>query len=516
MFDSHSEDTDKSSKIGTTLGIDINLNDKNSIGIKANGNFMYGPGLIVTNTDVKDASTLNSQYSILSESKYYHQVTNRINSNFNYTYEDENIQKFSVDLDIGTFDGNSKNFQPNKYYSVQGLLDSVVNYKSTSIRDIDLCAASLNYQHILWRGTIYMGAKNSNVSSVNDYNLFNVEDEQETLDASSSNAFDFKENILSGFLQYNVKFSDNLSANAGLRTEYTHSEGHLYPVAGSLENDSLVKRNYTDFFPSLSFNYKLSDDQNLSLSYGKRIGRPAYSDMNPIDQPLDVLSSWSGNPYLLPQKTYRINARYNYKNSVIGISYSITKDYIVQVTDTIDTEYIVTSPQNLGQQNYLGLSFTQTLKPLKGWNIVFTGRGYHLTNKMDFDADRYFNRDRWAYALNIHSDFPLFWNMKAEVFGIFNSKRLGSSTEVLMANNQVDMAFSKKLFKDKGVVKLAVTDIFWGSNWDNDNEFTGYKSQNYGYAESRQVKLNFSYKFGSNGIKRKDRASNVESELNRF
>ena len=95
----------------------------------------------------------------------------------------------------------------------------------------------------------------------------------------------------------------------------------------------------------------------MSLSYGKRIDRPVYADLNPIDQPLDGLSSWKGNPFLEPQKTHRIGLQYQHKRTSIGISYSQTSDYFVSVTDTLGVNKTVVMPLNLGTQKYLACRY---------------------------------------------------------------------------------------------------------------------------------------------------------------
>ena len=75
--------------------------------------------------------------------------------------------------------------------------------------------------------------------------------------------------------------------------------------------DKNNRRNYFNIFPSVSMNYQIADEQALSISYGSRIDRPAYQDLNPFEYLLDELSYWKGNPFLMPQKTYRISATYS-------------------------------------------------------------------------------------------------------------------------------------------------------------------------------------------------------------
>ena len=132
--------------------------------------------------------------------------------------------------------------------------------------------------------------------------MFSENNEQ--IDENQSNNFAYKEGIMSAYLLYATTLNDKVSMEAGIRGEYAQSDGTLYTVSGT--SDETNKNNYFDLFPSLSLNYQINENNTLNLSYGKRIDRPAYQDLNPFEYLLDELSYWKGNPFLSPQK----NAQY--------------------------------------------------------------------------------------------------------------------------------------------------------------------------------------------------------------
>ena len=88
-------------------------------------------------------------------------------------------------------------------------------------------------------------------------------------------------------------------------------------------------------------------------------------------------------------------------------------------------------PRNLGEQSYWGFSVSQALRLLPGWNLTLSGNAYYLNNQMAFDAQRYYQRKRWAGNFSLQTSFPLFWGIRSEVLGIYLTKRLGGSTEVM-------------------------------------------------------------------------------------
>lgn len=517
LFDSQSTDTDKRNAAAATLGADYQLAEHHTVGIQGTGNFVFGPGSIYTHTDVyDDYERSHLLYSLASESQYEHQKAARYNFNFNYTYELPDERTFTFDADYGWFDGNSRIYQPNTYYSPAGELDSVGNYRSLGGRDIRLYALSTHYKEIAGPGEILGGMKFSNVSSRNTYQYFQVLPQEDVLDKDISNDFSYLESILAAYLLYDFHLGEKWNANVGLRAEYTHSDAHLMPVTGSKNEESHVRRDYVDLFPSAGITFRPDDKQSWSLSYGRRIDRPVYSDLNPIEQALDGLSTWKGNPFLKPQKTSRISLQYQYDQTSVEVSYSHTTDYQVQVTDTLGPDKIVMEPRNLGKQSYWGISVSQALRLLPGWNLTLSGNAYYLDNQMAFDVQRHYQRKRWAGNFSLQTSFPLCWGIRSEVLGVYLTKRLGGSTEVMNPTGFVDIGFQKKFCQGKAAVKLSLSDVFWSNHWgDGINYFGGFESINYGYGESRMFRLNFTYTFGGSE-KRKEKHLNIDSELNRF
>ena len=65
----------------------------------------------------------------------------------------------------------------------------------------------------------------------------------------------------------------------------------------------------------------------------------------------------------------------------------------------------------------------------------------------------------------------------------------------------VDAGLQKTIFKGKGTVKTSVSDIFKTLKWKGESNFAGQQTIVSGNFESRQFKINLSYRFGSNTVK---------------
>ena len=516
LFDAHSKDTDKRNTVSASLGLNYAIASNHQVGIQTSGNFLFGPGDIHTINHVYDSYEKNNLLYILhSKSDYYHQTANRYHFNAYYKFELPEDKMLTFDFDYSLFRGNSRINQPNVYYSPTNDIDSTLSYRNIGKRNIHLYALTSNYKQTLGKGEFSTGIKYSNVKSKNFFTLYDKTDGEGAANLVLSNDFHYQESILAAYLMYDFKLANKWKFNIGTRMEYTHSHGHLYPLPGNLQEEKRISKDYVDFFPSASITYQIDDNNTLSLSYGKRIDRPVYADLNPIEQPLDGLSSWKGNPFLEAQKTHRFSLQYQYKRTSMELSYSNTSDYFVSITDTLGTNKTVVTPLNLGRQEYYGMSLSQSLRLFKAMDVYFSGRVYYLDNQLAFDKNRCYNRSRWAYGLMLQTSFPLFWGIKSEILGIYASKRLGGSTEMLGANYQINVGLQKTFLNNRAIVKLSMSDIFWTSNWDNINKFTGFESINYGHSESRLVRLNLTFKFGGNK-NNYSKKSKVEMEMNRF
>ncbi len=163
------------------------------------------------------------------------------------------------------------------------------------------------------------------------------------------------------------------------------------------------------------------------------------------------------------------------------------------------------------------MSLTQNITPAKWWDITFNGTLYHLQNKISFDKFRNFNLKQFAGRFNLQQTFRLPNKFTAEVSTFYTSRRLTGANDLAMPITVLDVAIQRRFLKDKASIKLAFNDIFKGSRAVSVQDYPGFYLRNYGYYESRQVRLNFTYKFADNSLKGpRARNSALESESGRI
>lgn len=491
---SPTEDTDKRKTIAGNLDFEYKFNEKNLIGGQLTANTLFGPGQTSTVTEIRDLETNNLEQILYAKNDYYMQKGNRYGGNIYYISTPKEGVKYSIDANYAWFDGGSGNLQPNTYKLPNKEIIEDFLYKSVNSRNIHIYAFSYNQQHKIGAGELKSGLKYSNVNADNGFKFYEIKNNNEYIDGAQSNDFIYKEQILAAYLLYSHPFNDKFNVELGLRGEQTWSDGQLYTINGIGNKDN--KRKYFNIFPSASFNYQINDEQSLSFGYGSRIDRPAYQDLNPFEYLLDELSYWKGNPFLSPQKTHRASLTYSYKQSSLSAAYTYMKDYKAQITDTLSTNKVIMTPKNIGKQQQISLTYNQGVSPFTWWDMNLNLIGYYVKKDIAFDEYRKFNKGAFAGIFSMMNTFRLPWKLQLELNGSYITKRLGASNEKMDPSGYVDMAIGRSFLNKRLTVNMSFTDIFWTSNWNSYSSFSGFQLWNWGKGESRQIKLNISYRFG--------------------
>ncbi len=107
-----------------------------------------------------------------------------------------------------------------------------------------------------------------------------------------------KENINSIYTSLNSKLSEHLSMYAGIRWEYTN---YKYPIDNMIE-----KEQYSNFLPTLSFNYNVTENYSTSLKLSLENIRPNYYSILPSKISITENEYQKGNLKITPATKYRL------------------------------------------------------------------------------------------------------------------------------------------------------------------------------------------------------------------
>ncbi|UEG51054.1 TonB-dependent receptor family protein [Ferruginibacter lapsinanis] len=511
-----------STSSGFKAGVDYFINPKNTIGFLINGSLFHSTPNSYSTTPITyiPGGTVNK--ILISDNMQTGHIDN-VNFNGNYKYLGKDQHQLNIDLDYGFFHINRDLYQPNVYYdNTQTTELSSAIYSLISGAKIDIYSLKTDYELPFKKGVLGFGIKNSYVESDNNFERYNLKSSlsmSSQLDTSKSNQFNYKEYINAGYINYNKNWK-SIQLQVGLRAENTQSRGKSYPIkSDGMINYDIVQgftRSYTNFFPSVSVSFVKNADMTWNISAGRRVDRPNYQDLNPFEFKLDEYTFRKGNTELVPQYSYNIGVTNTYKNKLISkLSYSLINDLLGQLVDTIDRSKNFLTVKNIAQQKLLSL-FESYHYQHQWYSGFFNANIFYTSFNADFGGgNRVINTSILSYVAGMQNNFRLGSEWTAELAATFTSPTYVGTIKSYFRWG-MDIGAQKNILKGKGNFKFSVTDIFFTNIDKGYSAFAG-QSGHYSFKrESRQFKINFSYRIGNKQVKAEsNRTSGSEEEIKR-
>jgi outer membrane receptor protein involved in Fe transport len=353
-----------------------------------------------------------------------------------------------------------------------------------------------------------------NVSSI-----YNVEastpDRPETLlpIASRSDRFDYTQNVLAAYSQLKLKWNNGWALHAGARMEGTFLEGNQRDVGVNFKNE------FWNFVPSATFFKKLNANNNLTLSYTKRISRPSIWDLNPNKDSQDPNNIVIGNPSLRPEQVNQIEFTYALQtNSDLFVNGSLfarkTNNSIESIVTVDNAGIATTTKQNLASNGQYGVNFSTAFSVLPGWKINSNANVRYA--KFESGALNISN-DGTAWGINVNSSWKLKNNYGVQFYGDYDAR---SVTLQGYKTGRFYYSFSAKKEIPSKKLTINLTTVSPFSSYITQNEivrspdFTSTLRNQY---LLRSVRLSLNWEFGGafkNGGGRKidnDDLKNVKS-----
>ncbi len=145
-----------------------------------------------------------------------------------------------------------------------------------------------------------------------------------TLYPDQSGIMNYEQNIAAAFADYEFNLK-KWSIKPGIRYEYT-------TIGIGINNGVRITNDFGSFFPSLSASLMVNEQNNLQLSYARKIVRAGTHYLNPQKNTTDPRNTSSGNPYLDPEYVQTIEANWGYvknrRNININLDFRLVNDVI--------------------------------------------------------------------------------------------------------------------------------------------------------------------------------------------
>ncbi len=479
-------------------GIDFFANPTTTIGIAVSGQLDRRKSTAKTTSFFYDLEQGGALGSINKAMTTNDNPWKNYGYNLNFRKQfDKKGKELTADFDYMIYDTKTVQKSDNYTYNPDGSIDSTTgtinpyllrgNLPST----IKILTGKADYTHPLKNNAkLEAGWKSSYVKTDNNAEYSYLVNDIPQADTTRSNHFLYEENINAAYVNYSKQIK-KWGIQAGLRVEQTHAKGN------QVVKNQKFDTNYVQLFPTVFVSYAMTDKNQFTLSFGRRIDRPNYQDMNPFQYFLDQYTYRQGNPYLRPQFSYNVELSYNYKGELnISANYTHVSDVINDILKQNDsTKVTYQTKENVSQQTNIGLSVSYNKQLAKWWSVSLSGNVYndHYSGIVN---DTNLNIDATAFLVNMSTQFTFGKGWGAEISGFYNSKTLYSGLIVSQPMEIVSFGFSKQVLKNKGSLKLNIRDPFYIMHFNGYTKFSNINFNVNSHWDNRRVGLTFTYRFG--------------------
>ena len=189
-------------------------------------------------------------------------------------------------------------------------------------------------------------------------------------DPTLTNLFLFKRTISAAYATYEKPIGD-LTVQAGLRVEDVRQDLDQATLGQKVQND------YLRAYPTLHLAWKLSDGQQLTASYSRRVQRPDPSEFNAFRFLVDPLNLRAGNPHLKPQQTQSFEIGYEYRETPVmllaTLYYRQNRDGVADVLRDLGGGVFLTERSNIAQSRSGGLELVANGRLTKALSYNLNG-----------------------------------------------------------------------------------------------------------------------------------------------
>jgi hypothetical protein len=494
------------------MGADFFPSKKTIFGVVASGSF----------SNIKRNSDNTSKViapSYLPQSTFQSLASNNDHNknfliNLNVKHQYGGGKELTADADYGQYNSSSITRNATRYYKLDGTsLQPDYTLDGDQRGHLEFITAKADYVRPLKKEAKWeAGVKASHVSSDNDAKFLDVSTGIPQNDVNKTNHFIYKESNLAGYFNFSKQYK-KFNYQLGLRVERTgiNTEQKI----GNINFDS----SYLQLFPSAFFNYNIREDKTIGVAVSRRIDRPGYSQLNPFLFLIDVTTYATGRPGLLPQLTWSYELNYTVKNLSFAAVYSHTKDLqnvilarFSEVFPHIPSAENVTVqiPFNFKSSDYFGFSASAPVRINKWWNMINNAEFFFQKFNGVFSGT-VLNEGKPVLDARTTNTFTFKKGWTAEFNASLNT---GGQYGFMVLDPQwaLGAGVQKTILKNKGTLRLNMTDIFWTNLPKAVVTYNNYIEKWRAYRDTRVANFTFSYRFGNSKVQAARRRTTSSEE----
>ncbi len=466
------------------------LTPTQNLGINLQASTSSSNGINNSQTGISNPGQANaSSFTSINDSK---DQSSRLFTNLHYDAKLDTLGgKISADLDFTVMDLGSNALLNNSYSN--GLTPPTQSTdRVLTLNDMyyTILTSKVDWIKPLKGGKVLeAGLKGSWVESDNNLDLSRGIGDGQLQPDPNSNRFIYQENVLAAYTSLKGDFSPKLSYQAGLRMENSDVTGTSKTL------NQVNKQNYTNLFPSVFLQHKISDNYQVVYNVNRRITRPNYRLLNPFVYYIDPLTTEKGNPGLRPQYSTNLEMDHVIKGAYqFTLGYSVTEDAFMQIFEQDEeTRSSTTFTANFDKTKNFNFQGVVPIELTKWWNSSNLVQVNYNKFKSQLGKD-VLDVSQVSYLLRTQHNFNLPKGFKLELVGIYLSPQIWGQGEI-GGFGWVDAGMTKSLMKDKLSLSINGGDLF-RTKWIRAAiDFSDIDTQIRQYRNDQNVRITLRYNF---------------------
>lgn len=394
-----------------------------------------------------------------------------------------NSQQFTVNY-TNKFDEDGQELIV-EYQRENSTEESIGSVANSSVRDQNSSRKEAEGRTLLQLDYVYPMDKNTQIELGYRGNFSRQETDYQVKDfvngtfvnnPNFTNYLVFEQNVNAAYTQFGKKINA-FSYLLGLRMESTQI------IIDQRTSNTFNEKKYTDWFPTLNLAYELSEMENITLGYSRRIRRPRSYLINPFRSITNLTFFFQGNIDLDPTYTNSIDFGYLKRLEKFTFNGSIyyqrsTQNFsrISEATDNyvdLETGEYFTDPTlspnptvrvlqstfiNLANNQRTGTEFTLTYSPKRRVRISGNFNLYNSETTGEYNGQN-LDASIVSWFARVNASFPLPYGMNSQLRAFYRGPRANAltKTEGLFS---FTAALNKNLWKKKATLSFRASDIF--------------------------------------------------------
>lgn len=489
-------------------GVDLTLNTKNNLTLAVLYNNNLGSGFDGTDYNLLDNNQLLKRFFVRNSDDRGKAQNFDFTMNYRKTFTTPR-RELTADVIYSTGENENTGFYRNLDY----FLPEKIPYPSPSMQQNSLnkgknniFTAQIDYSSPIGKeGRLETGYKNILRTVDNDFRAENFNNTENVWknDNNWTNHFVYTEKIFSTYGIYSSQVK-NFAYQIGLRLEQTFTNSELVLLKTNVEN------NYFSFLPTIHLSQKLANEQEIQLSYSRRLNRPSPNNLNPTIDFGDPLNLRTGNPKLNPEYIHSIELGYSKIvdkfTLTSSIYYRLTTNAIQRIRTVDNLGIATTTFGNVNDATAYGFEVVAKNDFTKWWNLT---SNFNFFKSIINGATAAISSQTTSWTFKVISNMKIAKKVDIQFTGNYQAP-VAIAQGTRNGFYGVDLGLKTDILQGKGSLTLNISDVFDNRRFVVFNSAENFSQDFTRKRESRIATLSFSYRFGKSEMSNKRRPRSDE------